>query len=278
MAVAGGRRFWFGAIVLASAFAVAAVVAVQLLGPPGGDTGRTAAAPPSSAPPGTQDSLNPAVWVPGGTFRMGSDHQGKSDDPASPFHTGDERPPRRMTVDGFWIQAHEVTNEEYRRFDPGHEFAEGEERHPVVGVTWRQAMEYARSVGGTLPTEAQWEMAAEGTENREYPWGDAEPNCERAHFRGCSPNEPIEVTSRPEGATPGGVQGLAGNVWEWVTPTWFVPGRTPVNEESRALRGGSFRSPAFFLRPSFRSNVHYAGTSFDDTGFRVAWTADGERR
>lgn len=62
-----------------------------------------------------------------------------------------------------------------------------------------------------------------------------------------------------------------------MTPVWFVPGTTPVNEESRGIRGGAFRSHPFFLRASNRSNVFYAGTAYDDIEFRMVWSAEDAR-
>lgn len=191
--------------------------------------------------------------------------------PAGPYHTGDEDPVRRLSVDGFWIQRHEVTNAEYRRFDPDHQFPAGAGRRPVVNVTWREAMAYARFVGGRLPTEPEWELAAEGPENRPYPWGQAPPSCQRAHYADCEPRRPVDVMSFPAGTTPEGIHDLAGNVWEWVMPVWFEPGLTPVNDEARRMRGGSFAEGPFFLRPSNRSNDFFAGFEDGAVGFRVAW-------
>lgn len=268
------RQVLPGLLVAAVVLVVSAYPVVRVFGLPFGISAEPEAPTPPPRPQGARDSLNPGIWIEGGTFLDGSHHPGKSDNPASPYYTGDERPPRRVAVEGFWIQEHEVTNREYRRFDPDHDFPPGEALHPVVDVTWREAMAYASRLGGTLPTEAQWEYAAEGSEARKYPWGDAPPTCERAQFGNCDSSSTVVVLSRPDGATPEGVHGLAGNAWEWVTPSWFVPGTTPVNEESRGIRGGSFRSPPFFLRASNRSNVFYSGTRYDDIGFRVAWSAD----
>lgn len=222
-------------------------------------------------PPGARDSLNPAIWVPSGTFRMGSDDPGLSSDPASPFSTRDERPIRRLRISGFWIQEHPVTNREYRRFAPAHAYPPGRGRYPVTGVTWEEAMAYAEWLGGTLPTEPEWEYAARGTADREYPWGDGKPTCERAHFQNCAPQGTVPVMSLPAGATPDGIYGLAGNVWEWVMRGWLARERIAVNDEARGLRGGSFRSPPFFLRASNRSNDYMAGFTGRDVGFRVAW-------
>ena len=236
--------------------------------------GEVATRPPSR--PGVVDPLNGAILIEGGTFLSGSDDWDTVVAPGSPYSKRDEYP-RPRTVPSFWMQEHEVTNEEYRRFDVGHAFPVGEERRPVVNVTWREAMAYAVSVGGSLPTEAQWEFAARGAERREYPWGNSEPACERVHYRSCDPRRPIEVMARAEGATPEGIHDLAGNVAEWVTPIWFDPGRTPVNDDSRRLRGGSFLSPPFALRAADRVRYLRSGFESEDIGFRVVWPLEGGR-
>ncbi len=138
-------------------------------------------------------------------------------------------------------------------------------------------MAYAASIGGTLPTETQWEFAAPGTESRTYPWGDDEPTCRHAHFRGCQPEAALPVMSRPAGATPEGIHDLAGNVREWVKPTWFVPGKTPVNDEARRMRGGSFLEGPFFLRASNRNNDFFEGFRAPTVGFRVVWPLQDDR-
>lgn len=243
--------------------------------PAGADQGDPLPAP--TLPPGIDDPLNRAVLIEGGTFMRGSDDPRGSDIPAGPQSGADEYPASPETVGGFWIQEHEVTNEEYRRFDSSHEFPEGEERHPVVRITWEEAMAYARSIGGLLPTEEQWEFAARGTASRKYPWGDSDPTCEVAHFAECEPRGTIEVMTRHAGATPEGIHDLAGNVWEWVMPDWFDPRRTPVNDESRRLRGGSFQDGPFLLRASNRNKDFPAGFKTRSDGFRVVWPLGDDR-
>ena len=237
-------------------------------------TGEAATSPHPQ--PGPGDPLNRAILIEAGIFTSGSDDWDTIVAPGSPYSKRNEYP-RRRTVQGFWMHEHEVTNEEYRRFDAAHAFSTGKERHPVVNVTWQEAMAYAVSVGGSLPTEVQWEFAARGSERRRYPWGNSEPTCERVHYRSCDPRAPIEVMARPGGATPEGIHDLAGNVAEWVVPIWFDPGRTPVNDESRRLRGGSFLSRPFALRAADRVNYLYSGFESEDVGFRVVWPSEEER-
>ena len=250
--------------------AVAAVIAFQSWPSPVPDPQIGDPTPPPEA----DDPLNQPIWIEGGTFPMGSD-AGEID----------ERPVHRVTVSGFWIQEHEVTNEEFRRFDAGHEFTSGEERYPVVNVNWQQAMDYAAFRGGTLPTEAQWEFVARGTAGRTYPWGEAAPVCEHANFD-CDVLfigvRPIQVMSRPDGVTPEGVHDLAGNVYEWVAD-WFGPyiasdttdPTGPASGFGRVLRGGSYASDPPYLRATFRSDA-----APDDRsrvrGFRVAFWAGGQ--
>jgi formylglycine-generating enzyme required for sulfatase activity len=221
------------------------------------------------------DPANPAVWIEGGTFVAGSDGDDSERDlpRASPYSRADEQA-GVWTVRGFWIQQHEVTNEEYRRFDPEHGFPAGQERHPVANVTWRQALAYALSLGGRLPTEVEWEFAARGVEAREYPWGDAEPTCELAHYVDCEPRSTVPVLSRPAGVTPEGLHGLAGNVREWVMPIWFDPARHPVNRDAIKVKGGSYAHLAFFLRAASVTNDLPPAYSWDNIGFRVAWSGD----
>lgn len=192
-----------------------------------------------------------------------------------------ESPVRQVTVSGFWMQEHEVTNREYRRFDPEHSFEAGKEEHPVVNVTWDEAMDYARLRGGSLPTEARWEFAARGTEGREYPWGDEPPTCDRAQYRGCDPRGTIEVNARPLGATPDSIYDLAGNVLEWVAdwydeydPEDVTDPRGPESENHRVLRGGAFNSHPRRLRAAFRGFFR-PGYRGGIVGFRVAWSAAG---
>ena len=225
-------------------------------------------------PPGAVDPLNPPVPIEGGFFWKGNPDPDTVSE--GPYITYDETYAPE-TVAPFWIQQHEVTNAEYARFDPGHAYAPGEGRHPVVNVTWDEAWAYAESLSGRLPTETEWEFAARGEASRTYPWGDEPPTCDRAHFGVCEPRSTLPVMSSPAGATPEGVHDLAGNVWEWVVPDWYLLGNFPSNPETRMSRGGSFRDEPFFLRASNRNRGRgfQAWFRMDNLGFRVVWPAEG---
>jgi formylglycine-generating enzyme required for sulfatase activity len=168
----------------------------------------------------------------------------------------DERPLHKVSMAGFSMQRHEVTNEEFRRFDPAHEFPAGQQRHPVANVSWYQAAAYAAWLGASLPTEAEWEYAARGAGGRDYPWPEGSVDETRAVYASRS-TEP--VGSRPRGRTPDGLDDIAGNVWEWCRD-WYGPytGQTvqdplgPTKGAGRVLRGGSFYSAARGLRTAGR--------------------------
>ena len=236
-----------------------------------GEEGMVERQPPAASPPS-----NPAIWIEGGSFTSGSDDWDRDEPTASPRSRVDEYP-RDYTMQGFWLQQHEVTNEEFRRFHRGHVFPAGAERHPVVNVTWREALAYAVSLGGTLPSEAQWEFAARGPERREYPWGDDAPTCELTHWDECEPRTTVEVMSRAGDVTPEGVHDLAGNVREYVRPIWFDEDRHPVNRDAVRAKGGSWQHLSFYLRPAAVTRYMEVESRWANIGFRVAWSASPDR-
>jgi serine/threonine-protein kinase len=186
------------------------------------------------------------VYVPDGEFEMGST-EGR----------GDEMPAHTVALDGFWIGQTEVTNAQYalcvadgacRESDHADDATYNGDDYPVVGVSWQDGADYCTWAGGRLPTEAEWEYAARGTDGRIYPWGNDEPTCERAQFWECSDGT-VPVGSLLDGASWCGALDMTGNVWEWVAD-WYgrYPSETQTNPTGPAtgyekvMRGGAWNS------------------------------------
>ena len=178
---------------------------------------------------------------------------------------GDSRQ-RVVDVDAFELTRTVVTNAQYERFiaetgtaPPPHWPAPAD--HPVAFVDWEEASAFCAWAGGRLPTEAEWEKAARGTDGRAYPWGDEEEESRAVVARGLK-GSTSAVGSHPTGASPYGLLDMAGNVWEW-TSTEYPPGE-------RVLRGGSFASPALaWARCTMRSHSRPVRRQAH-IGFRVA--------
>lgn len=214
--------------------------------------------------------LNRRILIEGGEFLMGS-----------PEDVGEswEHPQHRVRLSPYYIQQHLVTNEEYERFDPKRWYPRGTHLHPVVNLTWHQATAYAEWLGGNLPTEAQWEFAARGTEGRTYPWGDESPGREHANYRGGY-GRVLAAMLHPKGATPEGVLGMAGNVWEWCREGCE---QYPAEEQEdplgpdtwpRVTRGGSWKNNPYYLRAAYREPFP-PGAQIACIGFRVVWPSPG---
>ena len=220
------------------------------------------------------------VYVPAGEFLMGS---GDKDKDAS----DDEKPQHKVFLDGFWIDRTPVTNTMYRKaveagactkpHDTQHYDDPKYADHPVVYMDWNQAQAYCQWVGGILPSEAQWEKAARGTDGRIYPWGNQAPDKDLLNYN-MNIGDTTPVGKYPKGASLYGVLDMAGNVWEWVND-WYAenyyknsPGRNPTGPEKgdyRVLRGGAF----FYLQVSPRCAYRYGFNPIDGSdfyGFRPA--------
>ncbi|MEM7127337.1 MAG: SUMF1/EgtB/PvdO family nonheme iron enzyme [Chloroflexota bacterium] len=214
------------------------------------------------------------VYVPAGEFIMGSDEQ-----------KFDESPSHLVDVDSFWIMRTEVTNAQYKRcVDGGGCSASYDERwqnpsrqgHPVTYVSFQQASEYAQWVGGRLPTEAEWEKAARGTDGRPYPWGVEPPTAEHLNYnRHVDDTQPVGTYAEYGG--PYGTVDMAGNVLEWVADwydkdTYTAQRRTnptgPADGDFHLLRGGSWLSTADFVRTTTRMREPPYG-DIEETGIRV---------
>jgi formylglycine-generating enzyme required for sulfatase activity len=249
----------------------------------GAEQWATAGAPsPSSHGP---DPV-PMIIIPAGEFLMGSpEGQGRPD----------EWPQRSVYLDAFEIDQVEVTNERYMRFvkATGHrpppdpfgigplQSIKGLEQLPVVQTTWYDAKAYCTWAQKRLPTEAEWEKAARGTDGRLYPWGNDPPTPRRANFdREWDDQRTLHaVGSLPEGDSPYGVKDMAGNAREWVAD-WYdadyyaqAPDRNPQGPEKkgvvRSIRGGSWHSPANDIRAAARGRGGFA-LQTHGTGFRCA--------
>lgn len=217
--------------------------------------------------------------VPSGEFRMGDDDQ-------------KDNPRRGVYLDAFWIYKSPVTVEQYRQFCTSTERRMPDppswgwrDDHPVVNVSWVDAGDYAAWAGAVLPTEAQWEKAARGTDSRLYPWGSAWDPARCAHSVGSPRAGTAARGSFPKGASPYGVSDMAGNVWEWCAD-WYdeaylrsAPGRNPAGPsagERRVLRGGSWNdNMAYLYRTAMRFRYDPAGR-FISFGFRCAAPTEGQ--
>ncbi|GKS57479.1 hypothetical protein YTPLAS18_10060 [Nitrospira sp.] len=227
----------------------------------------------------------PMVLVPTGEFWMGSP-EGQGDD--------DEHPRHKVFLDAFYIDKYETSVSRYAKFMeatgqqslPGywdHLRLEKRGNLPVVGVDWHHAEAYCRWVGKRLPTEAEWEKTARGTDGRTYPWGNEEPTPTRANFGRKSIKNVYDeglrsVDSLEAGRSRYGVHHLAGNVWEWVAD-WYERGyyrhspernpRGPSGGQYRVLRGGSWDSEPGLVR-SVNRNRDGSMNRGDNVGFRCA--------
>ena len=212
------------------------------------------------------------------------------------FHA--ELPRHPVYLSTYEISRYEITNAQYRAFveatdRPTPRGHNGEETwadealngdtQPVVGVTWFDAQAFAEWIGGSLPTEAQWERAARGAEGRTYPWGNTPPKARQHANFARRYNRPIPVGQFPKGESPNGIADLAGNVWEWCldeySPTFYQQhsGGTPQDPlnlrfrdvlRARVIRGGAWDVGRAFLRSSLRFKF-YPLDSTHTIGFRV---------
>jgi formylglycine-generating enzyme required for sulfatase activity len=219
------------------------------------------------------------VHVPAGPFSMGA-----GQDEVQALEA--EKPQHLVTLREFWIDRTEVTLGMFAKFlkergnqteagmpwfNPDVENAHihftgkswkvdrGYLNHPVVAVSWYGARAYCTWAGRRLPTEAEWEKAARGTDGREYPWGE-DVDCNLANLRQCT-GDTRPVGSYPRAASPYGALDMAGNAAEWVAD-WYgseyyrvSPLNDPagaVSGEQRVVRGGSWGSSSWFLRTDYR--------------------------
>jgi len=250
-------------------------------------------------PPGdeTQNGTSPPegmVLVPAGEFLMGSNPEV---DPLA--DELDEMPQHTVFLDAYFIDKYEVSNADYAKFVEatgrrpsifGDNPQYNQPNQPVVGVSWGDAVAYAQWVGKRLPTEAEWEKAARGTDGRIWPWGNEfdptkcnfdDDGKSDGHLDGFAMAAPVD--SFPQGTSPYGVFNVAGNVAEWVSD-WFdmayyemSPYKNPKGPETSGMGKKSWRGASWFAGSN---QVRCAFREYDDIvasgqmlGFRCALDA-----
>ncbi len=246
---------------------------VQKPTPTGIDQPTSTPTPPLTEPPTTPIAPEGMAYVAAGSYTIGKD---TGDEIESPAHT--------VELPGFFIDQTEVTNASYKKFVDATgrkppvtwkdgKYPDSEANHPVAGVSWKDATDYAAWAGKRLPTEAEWEAAARGTRGQLYPWGNAWGEG-LANIRGSSTTP---VGQYKNGASPCGALDMVGNVWEWTSDEFkLYPGSAAslgnYDIKSgivyRIIRGGSYNR---------RENIEATYRGFIDqnaapeqTGFRCA--------
>lgn len=254
--------------------------------------GCTLALSPVFAAPAVKE-LDPVlmVTIPAGPFLMGTQ---------SPKGRADEWPQRTVQVDAFAMDEVEVTNERYMTFvtTTGHRSppnpygtgvlvsAKGIEQLPVVQVTWYDAKAYCAWAKKRLPTEAEWEKAARGTDGRTFPWGEDTPTSKRANYdREWVEDKTLHpVGTLPAGDSPYGIKDMSGNAREWVQdwydPDYYAnaPTKNPQGPDKgivRVIRGGSWHSPHSDITATARGRGGFA-LQTHGTGFRCVRSLDDQ--
>ncbi|MBN2495973.1 MAG: SUMF1/EgtB/PvdO family nonheme iron enzyme [Deltaproteobacteria bacterium] len=260
----------------------------------------SAAARAQKRPTAPALDLDAMVEFEAGVFRMG--HPGGTPGPYGDEWFIDQTPEHEVRLGRFYLDRDEVSVSDFAlfltwaggetHFDPdqpidrvagGYLARPGAEREPIRQLTWQAAAHFCAWAGKRLPTEAEWERAAAGQDDRPFPWGDASPSCRlAAFFTGSVPCSagPVTIDALPDGRSPEGASHLAGNVAEWVAD-WYAPypdeaqvdPTGPSSGAFKVVRGGGFVDSALQLRTHARRAVPPASRA-EDIGFRCAWSAE----
>jgi eukaryotic-like serine/threonine-protein kinase len=217
------------------------------------------------------------VYVPAGEFLMGST---SSDELAAT----DEKPQHTVYLDAFWIDRTEVTNAMYAKcvaagdcdapdstgsytrssYYENAQYAD----YPVIYVSWIDASAYCDWAGRWLPSEAEWEKAARGTDGRIYPWGDQSPSANLLNYY-QNEGDTTAVGSYPSSASPYGALDMAGNVWEWVHD-WY--GENYYSNSSSANPTGPSTGQYRMLRGGAWYDIDRYGRTADRNGYTSVFT------
>lgn len=226
----------------------------------------------------TVATTNELVLIPAGTFLMGSD-----------IGRASNQPQHEVFLDDYYIQKTEVTRAQFIEFLDATKYSilvdwlepdDANSSLPATGVLWRDADAYCGWAGLRLPTEAEWEKAARGTNGSIYPWGN-QWNPDFANGAGKL-SSVQEVGSYPQGASPFSLLDMSGNAAEWVADYYvadyytYAPSENPQGPEivlDHVLRGGSYASPLEQLTTFFRNSSHSVLPN-PRVGFRCAISAD----
>jgi formylglycine-generating enzyme required for sulfatase activity len=220
----------------------------------------------------------PFVYIPSGAFLMGSDPT------VDPLVTPPEQPQHQLVLPSYWISRYPVTaiqfqlylNESRSHLRGGRKY--GQDDYPVVDVTWLEARAYcnwlseAAGLPISLPSEAEWEKAARGTDGRRYPWGNQSPTDELCNFHSATPVGHYS----PQGDSPYGCADMTGNVWEWTRSLYkaypYDPedGREIIeSDQPRAVRGLTFNNREELSRCAYRHSLAPM-LHLNTLGFRLA--------
>jgi formylglycine-generating enzyme required for sulfatase activity len=223
------------------------------------------------------------VQIPQGPFTLGTDENDPWDIVSRPAHV--------VGLDVFYIDKYEVSNARYKECVEAGLCSEPLEKrtktrlsyyddpeyvnYPVVYVSWEDAQTYCSWRGGRLPREAEWEKAAKGEEQRSYPWGDSDVDCQHANFwpdAACI-GDTLPVDGLAAGSSPYGVLNMSGNVQEWVSD-WFqaYPGGDPTATREygithRVIRGGAYFDGSFYIQTTTRKGLK-PDSAYSYVGFR----------
>jgi formylglycine-generating enzyme required for sulfatase activity len=250
-------------------------------GDKGAQESATGQKPSQETPASAKPPEGAMVVVPAGEFMMGS-----------PTGDSDEQPAHKVYVNSFSMDVYEVTVGQYAAFlqakgiDPPSDWKtmnqSSHQKRPIANVDSTDASAYCKWAGKRLPTEAEWEKAARGTDGRLYPWGNDPPTPLHANFGKTEWNNHgvlAPVGTFEAGKSPYGLYDMAGNVWEWVSD-WYdynyykiSPSQNPTGPSSggtKAIRGGAWNSNPRAMRSSNRSLI--SPTDQGLNGFRCAKT------